>query len=86
MARWLDSADAPHHRTRLKIPNPFNAPHPVIVHWKAAIASVRGPEARFEGIMLVLSSKKAKTRRLYDRNGLVALLFADEIESLTETA
>ena len=74
----------PHHRTRLALPNPFSAPHPVVVRWNPDIASVRGSEARYEGIILVLSSTKAKTHRLYSARGLEALLFDREIASIEE--
>ncbi len=83
MRHWLDSNDF-HHRTRLTLPNPYSAPHPVTVRWKTAMAVHRGPEVRYEGIILVLGSTKAKTHRLYSARGLEALLFAEEVESIEE--
>jgi len=82
MSRFLDTALHQHHRIRIEAPQPYSAPHTVVVRWKPTIASVRGPEARYKGIILVVSDAKAETHRLYDRNGLVALLFDSEIESM----
>jgi hypothetical protein len=83
MARWLDSATAPHHCVRVAPPSPWVAPHPVIVRWTPAIAAVRGPEASYEGIVLTLKSSDAI--RLYDARGLVAKLDSREIGNITES-
>ena len=83
MSRFLDTALAGHHRVKIEAPQPWSIPHPVIVKWKPAIATVRGESARFEGVISDVAFRQTPRRGDYmSISGLVAVLRADEIESI----
>ena len=81
MSRYLDTPSGPQRLVRQFL----NPPRTVRVQWIAEIARHRGASAIYHGVTLILGAEARGEVRLYtDR--LAAVLFASEVESITECA